>query len=186
MLVVVFSGPPCTGKSTVASKLAYVMGATHLEMDAVRLRLIPNSHTAEDRQVAYRAMHLLAESLQIVRRSVVLDATYGPFSSRRDLAAILERNAARSYLVQCRLDGVEAAKRFQLRRTNAPGHAATDLDEARVTLLANNFPYSNTGCVLDTAMNVDRCVKTVLQYIYDGPEQIDLSEWLRDPGGQRI
>lgn len=185
MSAIIFSGPPCTGKSTIAACIAKKVGATHLEMDFVRLRLIPDSHTAEIRQIAYRAIHLIAEHLLTLGHSVILDATYGPFSSRRDLADVIARTGAQTYLIQCRLEADEAARRFRLRSAKGEVHAATDLDETRVATLAGAFPFANTGILLNTATPIDESVQVVLSHL-SGPEQFDVADWLRDPGGQRI
>ena len=74
--LIVVCGPPCSGKSTIARALSARTGAIHLELDSILVRLLPGSaHSEKDRDVAYRAMHTIAECLL---RSVdeVIPATY--------------------------------------------------------------------------------------------------------------
>ena len=63
-MLIVFAGPPCAGKSTLAAEVARRRDLPVLSMDATRRRILPAAaHTRADRQVAYRAMHLAAELL---------------------------------------------------------------------------------------------------------------------------
>ena len=83
-MIVVFSGPPCSGKSLLGGLVATSRNFTHLEMDAIRLRLLPGaSHTREDRRIAYRAMHLMAETLALRGESVIVNAGYSHAADRR-------------------------------------------------------------------------------------------------------
>lgn len=81
--IIIFSGPPCSGKSTFASDISVRMGFPHLQMDEIRACLIPQSKQSKtDRDIAYRAMHLLADHLLQKGVTVILDATYGPYEHR--------------------------------------------------------------------------------------------------------
>ena len=58
------------------------MKITHLELDRLRARLLPQSaHSEQDRDLTYRAMHLIAEHLLAGGQSAVLDATTAVLSS---------------------------------------------------------------------------------------------------------
>src|SRR3954447_6608285 len=84
--LIVFSGPPCSGKSTLAAEVARRLSLPHLSMDATRRRILPDApHTRADRQAAYRAMHWAAELLLDAGASAVLDAPYGHAEDRADL-----------------------------------------------------------------------------------------------------
>ena len=61
---VFFIGPSGSGKSTLAAQLATKLGALVLDVDQIRQTIIPNSQQSqEDRDIAYRCMHLVAQKL---------------------------------------------------------------------------------------------------------------------------
>ena len=95
-MLVVFSGPPCSGKTTLAAELARRRGWEHLSMDRTRQRILPGTHTEADRHVAYRAMHWAAELLARAGRNVILDAPYRHPEDRDDLAAGVAAGGARN------------------------------------------------------------------------------------------
>ena len=65
-------------------------------MDAIRVRLFPQStHGREDRIVAYRAMHLVAEILSRQGLPVIVNAGYSHRSDRLDLEDTASRGGAR-------------------------------------------------------------------------------------------
>jgi predicted kinase len=137
-LVITIAGPPCSGKSTLAGCLASTLGAVRLEMDRFRLRLLPDSrHSVEDRDIAYRAMHLTTEIVARQSAHVVVDATYTAASCRAGLIEAVERVNAVMFLIECHVDAALAVRRF---RQRGP-HAAADLTESRVAALAAEYPY---------------------------------------------
>jgi predicted kinase len=137
-LFIAVAGPPCSGKSTLAECIASPLGAVRLEMDHFRLRLLPQSrHSVEDRDVAYRAMHLTAEIVARQSAHVVVDATYTAAPCRAGLVEAVERVNALLFLIECHVDAALAVRRFRLRGA----HAAVDLTESRVAALAVEYPY---------------------------------------------
>ena len=58
-------------------------------MDATRQRLMPHARrTRADREVAYRTMHWAADLLLAAGAGAVLDAPYGHFEDRAELAHV--------------------------------------------------------------------------------------------------
>lgn len=143
-MIVVFSGPPCSGKSYIGERLAAGRGLIHLEMDAIRMRLLPEAeHTRADRVLAYRAMHLAAEVAARAGGKILVNACYGHASDRYDLEQSALRAGAALYVVEFRINVEPAVARWRLRKETHPG---IDLTEERVRALVNGFPY--TGCGL--------------------------------------
>lgn len=147
-MLIVFSGPPCSGKSTLAAEIARRRGLPHLSMDATRRRILPGAaHTRGDRRAAYRAMHFAAELLERAGAGAVLDAPYGHAEDRQDLARIAPPAAFRH--IECHVSAAEAARRFERR---GPDPGKPDLAAERVRRLARAHRYTNAGLSLDTGV----------------------------------
>jgi predicted kinase len=143
-MLVILCGPPCTGKSTIGAQLERELGFTHLDVDTIRQRLLPNSdQRTEDRDVAYRGMHLVAEHLLRSGKSVIMNATYNRELHRREAASITNKAA----LIQCRSPLETVMSRF---RSRPAGHAALDLTDDLVRDLWTNYVWSSDGVVVET------------------------------------
>jgi predicted kinase len=170
----VFSGPACSGKSTLAERLAKELGIPHLSMDQIRARLMPDSpHTRADRTVAYRAMHLAAELLAAHGLSVILDAPYGHREDRQELDEIAARSGAPLFLIECQVSAQAARERFR-QRERGP---RIDLTEERVEELVREFPSCGLGLLVDTgARDVADCLALIRQYLKAG-QPVPPGEW---------
>ncbi len=162
--LIVFSGPPCSWKSTLAALLAGKTGLPHLEMDRARARLLPRAgHTREDRRVAYRAMLFAAEPLLERGLDVILDAPYGHEEDRREVEETAARTGAGFFLIECEVPEDTAAERF-LRR--GPDPVRRDLTGQRVRELVRDFRYRNTGLRLDTGrLTLEECFQRIEAYL---------------------
>jgi predicted kinase len=161
-VLIVFAGPACSGKSTLAAEVARRQGWPHLSMDATRQRLMPGpSHTRADREVAYRAMLFAAELLLAAGASVILDAPYGHPEDRAELARV---GAGRLKLIECRVPPGAAAER--LRARGIPDPSRPDLTEERVTRLNREYRYTGEGLLLDTGeLSVEECLARIDRYL---------------------
>ena len=164
-MLIVFAGPPCSGKSTLAAEVARLRGLPHLSMDATRQRLLPDApHTRADRQVAYRGMHFAAELLLAAGAGAVLDATYDQPEDRAELARIA---GAQCKLIECHVSPSIAAARLRERGLNDP--ARPDLTEERVRRLVRDYPYSGAGLSLDTTVLTPKaCLACIAGYLREG------------------
>jgi predicted kinase len=161
--LVVFAGPACSWKTTLAAPLASRLGIPHLQMDETRVRLMPDSpHTRADRAIAYRAMHFAAEVLLGQKVSVILDAPYGHPEDRREIHEIARRTGAYLLLVECRVSPAEAVRRF---RNRGPDSMRPDLTEQRVEELARQYAYTGEGLLVDTdAFSPGQCLSLIERY----------------------
>lgn len=178
--LVVFAGPPCSGKSSVAAKFAARQGYVHLQMDQIRVELYPDSdQRKEHREAAYREMHKRAERLLRRGQGVIVDATYQPFNQREDLQRVAERSSVPVYVIECIVTPQEAVHRF---RDRSAGHPAVDLTSSRVEELARKFPFSEIGLQLDTTLSILDCVSEVEAYIRLR-RPVSFSLWAKPPVG---
>ncbi len=173
-MIAVFSGPPCSGKSLIGGVAAAIRGLTHLEMDAIRVRLMPGSaHTREDRIVAYRAMHLAAELLARRGESVIVNAGYSHASDRREIEEIALRTRTPLLLVEFTVTPETAVARSRARRAAHPG---ADLTDERVADLVAHFPYFGGGLVVDGEAPPETNLRRVLDYL-SSPRGLAPGRW---------
>lgn len=116
-----------TGKTTLASKLAKRLEATHYNSDVVRKeKIIKTSpvekhieafnqgiYQADITEKTYEALKRLASSELIAGRSVVVDATYINPKHRQDIAAIAQASDAAIKFVLCTCHEAEIKKRLE-------------------------------------------------------------------------
>lgn len=161
--VIVFAGPPCGGKSTLSRLLATQLQLPRIEMDAVRLELMPNGQNSlRERDFSYRVMHRRAAELLSGGFSVILDATYGRRPVREALETTGRECGALLHLVECSVTPVVAAARWGGRPS---GHAAVDLTPALVGSMAQTYRYSELGLKLDSSEPPTRLLESVLHHL---------------------
>lgn len=161
--LIVVSGPPCSGKSTLSRRLADSLASTVLDVDEIRKEVLPDSdQRQEDRNTAYRCMHYMARTLLAAgAKEVILAATYLRPEPRQWLSALARGSAAQVLRVVCHVDSATAADRF---RTRMPTHAAIDLTDESVRQQARDYDYS-AGLVVDSTKPILDCVALVLGYL---------------------
>jgi predicted kinase len=161
--LIVISGPPCSGKSTLASELSRRTKIVHLELDRLRSRVIPEStHSEQDRDIAYRVMHLIAEYLLKSGQSVILDATYGRAPQRTSMESLSAQSGAALSIIQCRVSTQLALARF---RNREPGHFAVDLTEDRVRTLVEEYPYSADALIVSAEDPIDASLVQIEEFV---------------------
>ncbi len=159
-MLIVFAGPPCSGKTTLAVEIARRRSFPHLSMDATRRILLPDAeHTRADRIVAYRGMHFAAGLLLAAGQGVVLDGPYQQPEDREGLARLGVRK-----LIECRVSPDLAAARLIAR--GWPDPHRPDLTPDLVRRLAAAYPYQATGLILDTAeLGTPECLARIEDFL---------------------
>jgi len=167
-MLIVFAGPPCAGKSTLAAEVARRRNLPVLAMDAIRQRILPAAaHTRADRQVAYRAMHFAAELLLGAGSSAILDAPYGHQEDRDELARIAAGADVR--LIECQVSPETAVRRF---RERGPDPVRLDLTEDLVREMVREYAYARDWAGHARPLRVDteaqsqpECLERIERYL---------------------
>jgi predicted kinase len=174
--VVVVSGPPCAGKSTIAGRLSAALGAPHLQMDWFREQILPDSdQRVEHRDIAYRAMHVAAEVVVNCTAMVIVDATYTAAPCRRDLVRRIERSSGDLAIVECHVDAAVARQRLAGRGA----HPAVDLTPERASRLAAGYRYFD-GAYAVWPGRGDESLEGLLEYVRrHEPDAREREAWCR-------
>ena len=174
-LLIVLSGPPCSGKSTLAGQLATICGALVLDIDQIRQIVIPNSRQSQDdRDIAYRCMHLISEKLlEAGAATIIMTATYSRREPRQWLRSLADSKSAKVCILACHVSPDIAIARF---RSRAPGHPAVDLTEDGVQRQVMDYPYGVAN-IIECNIPLHESVAKAEYFIREG-QAIDLGAWV--------
>jgi predicted kinase len=161
--IVLVSGPPASGKTTIARPLAEALGYALLTKDDIKESLFtslkgPPDDLVYSRQIGSAAMDLLWV-LAAHCPEVVLEANFrtGSACEREQVTALLGRPGARLVEVHCRIPLDEAARRFAQRAREERHHPAHALKEISLDQLAEySQPFALAPVIsLETTQVVD-------------------------------
>lgn len=157
--LVVFAGPPCSGKSATAR----LLGWPHLEMDEARASILPAAaHTREDRAVAYRAVLWTAAHILRLGQTVIVDGGFGHAEDRIGCQRVA---GGQLYVVEFRVGLNVALERNRARMGHHPG---LDLTDDRVAEIVGSYPWSNAGLTVDGSWPLSECANAVRCYLEAG------------------
>lgn len=120
--LIVFSGLPASGKTTLASKLATHLQATYLRMDAIVVGIKSNSYSPDLPEKCYRTARSLA-SVNLQLGNTVITDSINPSNQLRDEWTELTKSLEAKLLhfeVICSSQE-EHQQRLKVRTTTLPG-----------------------------------------------------------------
>lgn len=159
-MLIVVSGLPGTGKTTVAAALARRLDAAHLSVDvmenALRRAGLPAGWTTG--VAAYEVTGAAAEQLLAVGQDVVVDAVNDSDAARQTWRDAAERTAARlKFLMLTCSDDAEHNRRLQGRERGLPHIPEPTWDQ--VVLRASVYePWTDLCPVVDTRAALESVV----------------------------
>lgn len=140
--IVLVSGPPASGKTTIARPLAEALGFALLTKDDIKESLFtslngPPDDLAYSRQIGSAAMDLLW-AVAAHCPQAILEANFRTRSprEREQVTTVLRRPGARLVEIHCRIPLDEAARRFAQRARNERHHPAHALKEISLDQLS--------------------------------------------------
>ena len=149
-MLIVFSGLPGTGKSTVARALAIELGAVHVRIDSIEQAIRDSGVvTVSLDDAGYRVAYAVAEDNLRIGRTVVADSV-NPWPLTRDAwAAVAERGGAACVEIElvCS-DSAEHRRRVETRTTDVAG---LRLPTWQQVLEHDYRPWERERIVIDTA-----------------------------------
>ena len=122
-MLIVFSGLPGVGKTSVAKELAHQIGAVHLRIDSIEQAILASGVAEEPLQDAgYRVAYAVAKDNLRVGRTVIADSV-NPLGLTRDAWVEVAMDAQVSLIeieVKCS-DATAHRRRVETRVTDIPG-----------------------------------------------------------------
>ena len=176
--VLVLTGPPCAGKSSVTRLLTAGTRcgrAVPIEVDSLFSLLLPGSdRNREDRMLAYDAAHALARLVLERGRTPLLECTYARRDQRAGLVeALAGVPDAPVWVVEFLVSPDEAVQRFRRRDQE------TDLDEPLVRERAETFPYSDLGLRLHSgAADPEELADSIERWWRSRPGSVPRDGWV--------
>lgn len=169
MKLIVFSGLPGTGKSTLAEMLGKQLSIPVFAKDwleAVMLRSGLQSASNEQAlgYVGYELLAMLAERQLMLNQSVILDSVAGTNSIRTTWKELSQQYGADWRVVECVCSDESLHRsRLSVRERNIPGWH--ELKWANVEKVKQHYqPWSEDRLVLDMSNSIDENISRVKSY----------------------
>ena len=164
--IIVVSGLPGSGKSTIAEAIAKKIHSPLLSVDPVESSILKSgiSRSFESGLAAYIVVQTLASEQLKLDMSVIIDAV-NPVQEARDIWHVLEvKHNAKLFIIECLLDEQIHKQRLHDRIRNMhriPEVTWEDIEKRKKEYI----PWKEKRLILDTAQSQEKNLQEVLNYI---------------------
>ncbi len=158
-MLIVFSGLPGTGKTTIARQVARQLAAVYLRIDSIEQSMRDAGWPVEGE--GYRAAYAIAEDNLCLGRTVIADCVNPWPLTRREWRAVADRTGVPALDVEivCS-DAAEHRRRVETRAADIAGHR---LPTWQQVVDRDYRPWDGERIVIDTArLSVEQSVRTIL------------------------
>jgi predicted kinase len=166
-LLIVLSGLPGTGKTTIARELAQELGAVYLRIDSIEQSIRSAGWPVWPVEgEGYRVAYAVAEDNLRLGRSVIADCVNPWPLTRSEWRAVADRTGVPALDVEivCS-DAVEHRRRVENRAADITGHRLPTWQEA---VERDYRPCDNERIVIDTGrLSVEQSVRAILAEVPD-------------------
>ncbi len=145
-LLIVISGRPCTGKTSLGRRLAAECGLPFLSKDAIKEQLFDTLGWEEGEpsrdlaRASYSVLFYVTEELLRSGTSLIVESNFDARLSRTPLLEMMRRYGAAVFEISCQADPAVLLRRFRERARSGeshPGHLASAGDEEVGALLGD-------------------------------------------------
>ncbi len=164
-ILIVISGLPGTGKSTVAVKLATQLPALVVESDFVRKILVSQpAHSTEENALVHTVSRALMWHWLKTGHHVIADSTNLREQHRQWLLSLAEAVHVPALVVQTTAPAAVVQKRLREREIHRGPHDLSDANWAIYEHLARGAePIETTYLQVDTTCDLDREISQILR-----------------------
>jgi predicted kinase len=161
-VLIVLSGLPGVGKTTIARALAAELQAVHVRIDSIEHALRSAGWNVDSE--GYRVAYAIAEDNLRLGRTVVADCVNPWPATRREWSLVADRAAVRALPVEVLCSDVdEHRRRVEARVADIAGHRLPTWADV---IERDYRPWDVDRLVVDTArLNVQQSVQTILSAI---------------------
>lgn len=171
-MLIVFSGLPGSGKTTLSNTVARRLQTTYLRIDAIESAMwrggIPDTEATG--VAAYAVAYAVADAHLDLRSTVVIDAVNAVEEVRVGWRQLADRHG-----VQLRIVEVVCADRDEHRRRverRLPEHDQS-VNPTWADVLDREFePWQDPRLVIDSGHAVDDCVSRIMAYLRTSPARL--------------
>ena len=171
MKLIIFSGLPGTGKSTIAEAVARKLGVPAFAKDWLEGALLNSNVVTGDARdqlgsAGYNLLTLLAERQLMLGQSVILDSVASTESIRRTWKGLREKYKAGWYLIECICsDSIVHRERLKERQRGIPGwHELKWSDVEHVK--SYYVPWDDERLILDAIHPIEENISAALEYCH--------------------